>query len=61
MAGGDSERREVAKVTVRIAPELHRRLRQVLFNRDSSIQKEVEQLIVRFVEHHEQRQGQRRG
>jgi len=43
----------VAKVTVRIPPDLHRRLRQVVFDQDTSIQAEVANLIVMYVEHHE--------
>jgi len=49
----DPDKRDTVQVTVRIPPDLRRRLRQVCFNRDTSVQAEVESLIVRYVEHHE--------
>lgn len=49
-----------AKVTVRITPELHRRLRLVVVVQDTSVQALVESWIVRYVEHHEQKEALRR-
>jgi hypothetical protein len=47
-----SEKRETVQVTVRIPPDLHRAMRRITFERDTSIQAEVEDLIVKYVAHH---------
>jgi hypothetical protein len=53
-------KRETTQVTVRIPPDLHRRLRQAVFDSDTSIQAQVELWIVRYVDHHEQQKGGKR-
>lgn len=46
-------------ISIRLDPVLHQRVRRVAFERDESIQGIVEAYLVRYVEHHEGKEGKR--
>jgi predicted transcriptional regulator len=53
------QKRETVQLTIRVPPDLRRRLRQVVFDLDTSVQVAVEEMVVLYVQHHEKKEVRR--